>query len=257
MPRSLNAATLAMNSSTETCRLLAYDDARPRYALKANDEVFGTLSIGYGHTGSDVLIGQIWTQAQADAAQITDLVTAEDAVQAALNEGHITMTDNQFGGTTDFTYNIGVGQFERSTARKLIVAGKLDAVPAEFQRYIYSKGKKLSGLVTRRAKETLLYNSPEPITLPAATEASVTPDAVQTPRVWSSKAVVGACVAGVSTVCSYAPQLGDALTNTASQLQPLVEYGHALKIAFLTCSLGAIGVTGVSSFLHHRKDASE
>ena len=107
------------------------------------------------------------------------------------------MTDNQFGATTDFVFNCGVGEFNRSTARKLIVAGKLDAVPAEFQRYIFSKGQKMNGLVTRRAKETLLYNSPDPVALATAAEASVTPDSVSTPRVWTSKPVIGACVATV------------------------------------------------------------
>ncbi len=259
MPRTLNAATLRLNSSTETCRLLAYDDARPNYTLKRDDRVLGTLSIGYGHTGQDVHIGLVWSQAQADATQIADLATAEDAVQQALDEGHVTMTDNQFGATTDFVFNVGVGEFDRSTARKLIMARKLDAVPAEFQRFIFSKGKKMAGLVTRRAKESLLYDTPDgaPITLPAVAEPSITPDPVATPRVWSSKAVVGACVAGVSTVCSYAPDLGHTLSETASQLQPLADYGHALKIAFLTCSLGGICLTGVSSFLHRQKDATQ
>ena len=259
MARTLNAATLLLNASTETCRHLAYDDARPRYALKRDDRVLGTLSIGYGHTGADVHIGLVWTQAQADAAQITDLASAEDAVQAALDEGHVRMTDNQFGATTDFVFNCGAREFARSTARKLIVAGKLDAVPAEFQRFIYSKGKKMAGLVTRRAKESLLYDTPDTatITLPAVTEPSITPDPVATQRVWSSKAVIGACVAGVSTVCSYAPDLGHTLNETASQLQPLADYGHALKLAFLGCSLGGIVLGGVSGFLHHQKDASQ
>jgi lysozyme len=259
MLRTLNAATLRLNSSTETCRLVAYDDARPDYSLKPGDKIIGTLTLGFGHTGPDVHIGTTWTQARADAAQMVDLSGAEDAVQEALDEGKVTMTDNQFGATVDFVFNIGNTAFEKSTARKLIVAGKLDAVPAEFQRYIFSKGKKLNGLVTRRAKETMLYNTPDatPITLPAVTEPSVTPDPVSTPRVWSSKAVIGACVAGVSTACSYAPDIGHSLSDTANQLQPLVDYGHALKVAFLGCSLGGICLTGISSFMHHQKDASQ
>jgi lysozyme len=259
MPRTLNAATLLLNASTEQTRLVPYDDARPNYVLKPGDKIIGTLTVGRGHTGPDVHIGDTWTMERVLATQISDLAGAEDAVQAALDEGHVAMTDNQFGATTDFVFNCGAGEFARSTARKLIVAGKLDAVPAEFQRFIYSKGKKERGLVTRRAKESLLYDTPDTatITLPPVTEPSITPDPVGTQRVWSSKAVIGACVAGVSTVCSYAPDLGHTLSETASQLQPLADYGHALKLAFLGCSLGGIVLGGVSGFLHHQKDASQ
>lgn len=257
MPRPLNAATLTLNASTEQTRLVPYDDARPDYVLKPGDKIIGTLTVARGHTGPDVHIGEAWTMERVLATQISDLATAEDALQAALDEGHVSMTDNQFGATTDFVFNVGVGEFERSTARKLILAGKLDAVPAEFQRFIFSKGKKMAGLVARRAKETLLYNTPDsaPLMLPPVVAPSITPDPVATPRVWSSRAVVGACVAGVSEVCGYAPDLGHTLNETASQLQPLADYGHALKIAFLTCSLGGIGLTGISSFMRHQKDA--
>ena len=75
MPRTLDAATLRLNSSTETCRLVPYDDARPDYVLKPGDKIIGHLTVGYGHCGPDVHIGFVWTQAQADAAQIKDLAT--------------------------------------------------------------------------------------------------------------------------------------------------------------------------------------
>ena len=122
-----------------------------------------------------------------------------------------------------------------------------------------SKGQKLPGLANRRAKGVVLYNTPAeapPIVLPPATETSVTPDALSTPRVWSAKPVIATCVAGVSTVCSYAPDIGHTLSNTANQLQPLVDYRHALKVVFLTCSLGGIAIGGLSSFLRHKQDAS-
>ena len=43
MPRTLNAATLLLNASTEQTRLMPYDDARPNYVLKPGDKVIGTL----------------------------------------------------------------------------------------------------------------------------------------------------------------------------------------------------------------------
>jgi lysozyme len=45
----------------EGCRLNAYFDTR------------GILTIGYGHTGPDVVQGLVWSQAQADAQILTDV----------------------------------------------------------------------------------------------------------------------------------------------------------------------------------------
>ena len=70
MPRTLNAATLLLNASTEQTRLLPYDDARPNYVLKPGDKIIGTLTVGRGHCGPDVHIGQAWTMAQVEGAQM-------------------------------------------------------------------------------------------------------------------------------------------------------------------------------------------
>lgn len=50
----------------EGLRLAAYDDATGQPVV-AGDACAGTLTIGYGHTGSDVAPGDIWTKDQAEA----------------------------------------------------------------------------------------------------------------------------------------------------------------------------------------------
>ena len=230
MPDTLNAAGLALNRAGEQCRLLAYDDRDPAHALQPGDHPKGRLTIGWGHTGADVRIGLIWTQEEADTAQAADLAAVEASIRATVN---VKLTDNQFGALVDFAYNAGTGAFAKSRLLRLVNAGKLDDVPAELAKWIYSKGVKMPGLVKRRAREALLWTTPDTIpVLPPGTEPSVMPDPVRPPSLFGSVTLAGAAIAG------SAPVLAPILSDTAGQLQPLVDYAHAIRLAFLGCSVG-------------------
>lgn len=50
----------------------------------------------------------------------------------------------------DFVFNLGEGRLAASTLRRRVNAGELDLVPAELRKWVYSKGRKLAGLVARR-----------------------------------------------------------------------------------------------------------
>lgn len=54
---------------------------------------------------------------------------------------------------TSFAFNVGVGNFCKSALNRKLNAGDLRGACAELSRWVYAGGRKLPGLVSRRAEE--------------------------------------------------------------------------------------------------------
>ena len=68
------------------------------------------------------------------------------------------LSNDRWDALVSFIFNIGWGQFKKSTLRrKLLVNIEDESIPDEFRKWVYSKGKKLPGLVKRREWEAQLY----------------------------------------------------------------------------------------------------
>ena len=141
--RTISAAGIALIKRFEGCRLTAYKCSA------------GVWTIGYGHT-SGVHSGQAITQAQADALLRKDLEkferyvnsTAYVPITAQLNE-------NQFAALVSFAFNCGQGNLKRLCAGRNTVQ-----IAAAMPQYCTAAGRKLPGLVQRRAAEVALFNTP-------------------------------------------------------------------------------------------------
>ena len=136
---SQNGVNLIM--SCEGCRLTAY------YCSA------GVLTIGYGHTGSDVKQGMTISQAQAEALLKKDLQKFEGFVN---NKVYVPVTEslnqNQFDSLVSFAFNCGQGSLKTLCKDRTI-----DQIAASIPKYCKAGGKTLAGLVTRRAKEQALF----------------------------------------------------------------------------------------------------
>lgn len=65
---------------------------------------------------------------------------------------------NQLNALTSFAYNVGVGNFQKSTLLKLVNVNPNDAMIAkEFLKWNKAGGKVLNGLTNRRIAESALY----------------------------------------------------------------------------------------------------
>lgn len=106
-----------------------------------------------GHTGSDVRMGTVYTSAQCYAYLTADEKAAMTAV-LDLTTGPI--NPNELAALTDFTFNVGRGNFAGSTLRKLFNEGNHIAACKELLKWTLAKGKQLPGLVIRRNKEEAL-----------------------------------------------------------------------------------------------------
>lgn len=111
-------------------------------------------TIGYGHTGG-VKKGQTITQSQADAFLVNDVKRFEEAVNRLAPK----TTQGQFDALVSFAFNLGEGNLAKSTLLKKHNAGDYAGAKAEFGKWINASGRRLPGLVTRRADEAERYAS--------------------------------------------------------------------------------------------------
>ena len=67
---------------------------------------------------------------------------------------------NQLAATTSFVYNVGLGAFQRSTMRKLILEGRMEEAGKELLKWDKQAGVALKGLTKRRQAEYRLWVAP-------------------------------------------------------------------------------------------------
>jgi lysozyme len=115
----------------------------------------GIWTIGYGHTGN-VQAGQTITKEAAENYLREDLKEFEKAVNQLVK---VKLNQAQFDVLVSFTYNIGIGAFEKSTLLKLLNQGQYAEVPKQLMRWVHGNGKVLPGLVRRREIESKRWES--------------------------------------------------------------------------------------------------
>ena len=124
---------------SESCRANVYIDAA------------GFPTIGYGHR---LLPGESFpngiTEQDAIELLLKDVQHAVDAVSIAAPQAN----QNQFDCLVDFCFNLGAASLHT------MLAHGWDQVPVQIPRWNEAGGKVLPGLVTRRAGEVKLFNTP-------------------------------------------------------------------------------------------------
>lgn len=138
---------LDLIKSYETLQLTAYR------ALKTEKY----LTIGYGHYGPDVKEGQTITKDEATKLLQQDVQTAENELNQLIKQ-NVLLTQNQFDALCSLVFNIGVGNFRKSTLRKKLL-NHIQSVDCEFMKWVYSDGHYIQGLYNRRKKEVELFLS--------------------------------------------------------------------------------------------------
>ena len=121
--------------------------------LKAYKCPAGVWTIGYGHT-KDVKMGMSITQKQADEFLKGDI----KPVERLLNGMGINYTQNQFDALTSWIFNLGEGNFKKSTMYKNIVARKSDVeITDQMVKWVNAGGIPLLGLKKRRVAEANMF----------------------------------------------------------------------------------------------------
>lgn len=121
--------------------------------LEAYRDSVGIPTIGYGHTHG-VKMGDVITGAQADAFLRDDLQVAELTINTNVK---VKLTQGQFDALASFVFNLGSGNFVKSTLLKKLNTGDYAGAADEFGKWVNAGGKKLPGLVKRRAAEREVF----------------------------------------------------------------------------------------------------
>lgn len=66
---------------------------------------------------------------------------------------------NKLGAIVDFTFNLGAGRLQTSTLRRVINRQDWPGAADQLNRWVYAGGRKLRGLVRRRAAEAAYFRS--------------------------------------------------------------------------------------------------
>ena len=143
--RKVSPKGIALMHKWEGCRLEAYPDPG-----SANGKPW---TIGWGSTGSDIDLGTVWTQKQADERFERDLELYARQVAKAI--GDAPTTQDQFDALVAFHYNTGA--IKTATLTKRHIAGDYEGAAREFRKWRFNDGKEMRGLVNRRADEERLY----------------------------------------------------------------------------------------------------
>lgn len=207
-------------------------------------DVAGVPTAGVGHTGPGVVAGKVYTDAQinewfeADVAEAVDTIAR--FVPAAIIEE---LPDESYDALVSFIFNVGAQAFRSPKTRKETNFSKalrnrrFDEVDDRMRDWVYAGGRKINGLITRRADESARWTrgfelrellnesivTPQP--LPAISpaqpteETNVVPDApVKEPI--PVRTVVGTAL---TTVGGAAATVGpEALTSAGTQLRSLL-----------------------------------
>lgn len=135
---------IALIKESEGLRLKAYPDPGT-----------GGLpwTIGYGST-LGVTRTMVITAEQAEQMLAVDLVRFERAVERLVE---VPINQGQFDALVSFAYNVGEGNFAKSTLLRKLNAGDSQGAADQFGRWVNAGGKVLQGLVKRRAAERALF----------------------------------------------------------------------------------------------------
>ncbi|WP_091742923.1 lysozyme [Phenylobacterium immobile] len=198
--RSIPANAATFVAAHEGLRLEAYRDPA------------GVWTIGYGHT-EDVAADRRITRLEAEALLAQDLAVAASRLAARIGPVVGELTEGQYAALLSFVFNVGADP--GWTIWKRLRARQFDQVPLELMRFVNAGGRKLNGLVARRAEECKLWAREEPGSSAEAvssgvTRAQATPPTAADPTPPQKSATV---LTGAISAAAAAPVAAKAVTE--------------------------------------------
>lgn len=134
---------LNLTKDFEKCRLTPYKDGG------------GVWTDGWGNTHG-VVPGRKITQEKADADLLANVQNAVNAVNRLVK---VPLTQPEFDALVDFTFNVGINAFAKSTLLKKLNAKDYQGAADEFDRWNKDNGKVVAGLTRRRDADEEMFES--------------------------------------------------------------------------------------------------
>ena len=116
---------------------------------KAYQDVVGVWTVCYGET-QYVKRGDTYTAEECNNQLAKSLPRYQEQM---LRYVKVPLAPYQEAAFISFTYNVGVGNFAKSTLLKKLNQGNYQGACEELRKWVYAGGKKYQGLVNRREDE--------------------------------------------------------------------------------------------------------
>ena len=123
----------------------------------------GYPTIGYGHVVRGDERGRFADGIDEEEARGLLQRDVRCAERGVLRLIEVPLTDGQFDALVSFTFNLGTGALQRSTLRRKVNREEHAQVPREFMRWVWAGGRRMKGLIKRRAAEARSYSSEIPV----------------------------------------------------------------------------------------------
>ena len=140
-----SAACLGLIKAFEGFRATPYSDAA------------GHATVGYGHKITPDEHFDAITTSQANDLLDTDACKTGEYVNCVVT---VELNQNQFDALVSFTYNLGIGNLEKSTLLEMLNQGDYSGAAEQFLRWDKAGGETLPGLVHRRLADSELFSKP-------------------------------------------------------------------------------------------------
>jgi lysozyme len=119
-------------------------------------------TVGVGHLIGDGKLlpdsyNRTFSQEEIDALLVRDLNRFERGISKMLP--NMLLRQCEFDALVSFSFNCGLGLFQRSTLRQALLRGNKTQAMASLLKYCRGGGKILRGLQTRRLDEKALFES--------------------------------------------------------------------------------------------------
>jgi lysozyme len=171
----------------------------------------GVWTIGYGHTEQagppKVSSGTEITEAKAEEILRADVENFATGVSTCLKRD---LEPAQFAALVSFAFNVGLGNFRRSSVLRAVNDGNFAAVPRRLLMWNKANGRVLPGLVSRRAAEAELFAGGATPGLPRIDPSAIGPSEGRSVTRSSSSlaAIVAAVAAGIGAFAHRGGLLG-------------------------------------------------
>ena len=202
----------------------------------------GKWTIGYGHTYG-VRSGLTATAEECTAFLQEDLAKVGTQLRQVVG---VPLSQAQFDALASFVFNIGMGNFKKSTLLKKLNKGQYQAIPSEMMKWNKAKVdgvlSELGGLTRRRAAESALWalesdlGEKDPIMPQRPDMASLKP-------LKASKTILGISVA-VASVC---------VSEIVQKVTAFASYSGVISSSLLLLALGGAGLAIYARVKDHKE----
>jgi len=215
-------------------------------------------TIGYGHIAG-VKMGDTCTKAQALMWLSVDLEKSRRKLYGVVKPEIIenVLTANQYAALLSFVFNLGAGA--GWSIWKRINARQFDQVPAELMRFVNAGGRKVEGLVNRRADEVKLWSKDEPgstsqVLSSAVTRAAPTPPTPTDPVAPHKSATI---LTGILGTASTVPVAAKAITDAVEPYKDASPWiGQVIAIIATVAAASAVLVL-VLNWMKKRQERAQ